>query len=239
MSKVKIAPPPIRAASGSAVPPPPTRLATTSAQRATAVTFAPTKRVAARRDGQASELVSLPDGSFRLRSIEHGTMAPPSGVFNFVRVHGTTRNDAHLYASSQLPHAALAQGKPVIYAGTAKLDLGRLEWWSNYSGTYQPIAEFRGQAKLPVDKFMPWQKLQMGGASMQRGTFTDRTAKAAPESKRETAASERPGVAKPDKVEAARPATAKPSTAAKPISTAASPSPRAAVPSKSSGSAKN
>jgi hypothetical protein len=97
----------------------------------------------------------------------------------------------------------------VIYAGTAKLDSGRLEWWSNYSGTYQPIAEFRAQAKLPVDKFMPWQKLQMGGASMQRGTFTDRTAKAAPEARRDQAA------AKPaDSLPAKPPGAAKPSAAA-------------------------
>ena len=214
MSKAKIAPPPIRFAAGVAVPPPPTRLAGAAAQRSTAVTFAATKKVTSRRSGEASELVSLPDGSFRLRSLDRGTMAPPSGVFNFVRVHGQTRNDAHLYASSQLPHAALAQGKPVIYAGTAKLDSGRLEWWSNYSGTYQPIAEFRGQAKLPVEKFMPWQKLQMGGASMQRGTFTDRTAKAAPVAKRDQM---------PAKPAAAESGTAKqPVAAAKP---AAGPAP--------------
>ncbi len=224
MSKAKIAPPPVRFAAGTAVPPPPTRVAGAAVQRATAVTFAATKKVVGRRPGEASELVSLPDGSFRLRSLDRGTLAPPNGVFNFVRVHGQTRNDAHLYASSQLPHAALAQGKPVIYAGTAKLDSGRLEWWSNYSGTYQPIAEFRGQAKLPVDKFMPWQKLQMGGASMQRGSFIDRTAKAAPESKRV----ERPA-------EAAKPAAAPArSEAAKPAAGKAA-APAAAAPAKGSG----
>jgi len=193
MSNVKIAPPPFRFPTRTAVPPPPTRPA--AVQRATAVTFAPTKRIAGRKDGEASELMSLPDGSFRLRSLDRGTLAPPSGVYDFVRVHGLTRNDAHLNASAHLPHATLAQGKPVIYAGTAKLDSGRLEWWSNYSGTYQPIAEFRAQAKLPVDKFMPWQKLQMGGASMQRGTFTERTAKAAPEAKRDEKPGPKPGAA--------------------------------------------
>jgi hypothetical protein len=189
MPKAKTAPPPPRTAYGPAGAPPqplarqaaaksPARNA--AVQRAAAVTFAPTKRAAGRHDGEASELLRQPDGSFRLRSLDRGTMAPPSGVYNFVRVHGATRNDAHLYASARLPHAALAQGKPVIYAGTAKLDSGTLEWWSNYSGTYQPIAEFRNQANLPVDKFMPWQKLQLGGTSMQRGTFAERQAKAAP-----------------------------------------------------------
>src|ERR1700761_2764410 len=118
MSKAKIAPPPVRFAASAAVPPPPTRLAGAAVQRSTAVTFAATKKVVGRRPGEARELVSLPDGSFLLRSLDRGTLAPPSGTFNFVRVHGQTRNDAHLYASSQLPHAALAQGKPVIYAGT-------------------------------------------------------------------------------------------------------------------------
>src|ERR1700689_657078 len=139
MFKPKIAPPPLLPARGSAVPPPPRPGV---AQRAAAVTFAPTKRAAGRGVGAASELMSQPDGSFRLRSLDRGTLAPPSGVFNFARVQGVTRNDAHIYASSQLPHASLAQGKPVIYAGTAKFDAGKLEWWSNYSGTYQPIAEF-------------------------------------------------------------------------------------------------
>jgi len=226
MSKAKIAPPPIRFAAGTAVPPPTTRLAGAAAQRSTAVTFAATKKVVARRPGEASELVSMPDGRFQLRSLDRGTLAPPSGVFNFVRVHGQTRNDAHLYASSQLPHATLAQGKPVIYAGTAKLDSGRLEWWSNYSGTYQPIAEFRGQAKLPVDKFMPWQKLQMGGASMQRGTFTDRTAKAAPEAKRAERPTEaaKPGAAATSgRSEPAKPAAPQMGKAAAPAATAAAP----------------
>ena len=210
MSKVKIAPPPVRFAASSAVPPPPTRLAV--AQRATAVTFAATKRTAGRKGtGEASELMAQPDGSFRLRSIDRGTLAPPTGVYNFVRVHGLTRNDAHIYASAHLPHASLAQGKPVIYAGTAKLDSGRLEWWSNYSGTYQPIAEFRAQAQLPVDKFMPWQKLQMHGSPMQRGTFTERTAKAAPESKKSEPAKAK---AEPKREQAVKPSETKASGAA-------------------------
>lgn len=51
-----------------------------------------------------------------------------------------------------------------------------MTWWSNYSGTYQPIAAFRAQAGLPEDKFVPWQKLQMGGIAMQRGMFLERRA---------------------------------------------------------------
>src|SRR5262249_35852335 len=67
-----------------------------------------------------------------------------------------------------------ASGRPVVYAGTARFESGEMTWWSNYSGTYQPIAAFRAQAGLPEDKFVPWQKLQIGGTAMQRGTFGER-----------------------------------------------------------------
>src|SRR5579859_922097 len=153
--------------SGSAVP-------SVTVQKAGAATFAPTKRVAGPARGTAEELLSQPDGSYRVRSSERGTLAPPNGVYNFVRVQGATRNEANLYVSPRMPHAHLAGGRAVLYAGTAKLDSGKLDWWSNYSGTYQPVAEFRGQAKLPVDKFVTWQKLQMQGVGLQRGMLNGR-----------------------------------------------------------------
>jgi hypothetical protein len=36
------------------------------------------------------------------------------------------------------------------------------------SGTYQPITAFRAQAGLPEDKFVPCQKLHMGGTAKRR-----------------------------------------------------------------------
>ena len=82
--------------------------------------------------------------------------------------------DARTLVSPRRSHASLAEGHPVIYAGTARFDAGTLDWWSNYSGSYQPIAAFRHQAQLPEDRFVPWQRLQMGGIAMQRGMLTDR-----------------------------------------------------------------
>jgi len=143
-------------------------------QKAGAATFAATKRVTGKAQGSAEELLSQPDGSYRVRSADRNTLAPPNGVYNFVRIQGATRNEANLYVSPRMPHAHLAGGRPVLYAGTAKLDAGKLDWWSNYSGTYQPVAEFRAQAKLPVDKFVTWQKLQMQGVGLQRGMLTGR-----------------------------------------------------------------
>ena len=176
------------------LPPPPPRAAVAAqrlqppgvVQRAAAATFAPTKRVApARPQGIAEELVGQPDGSFRVRDAERGTLGQPNGVYNFVRVRGQRRDDGSIYVSPKLPHAHLAAGRPVLYAGTAKLESGKLDWWSNFSGTYQPIAEFRAQASLPVDKFVTWQKLQLGGTSMQRGMLGERRLSAAPQRPRE------------------------------------------------------
>ena len=124
--------------------------------------------------GVAEELVPQPGGAFQVRSAQRHTLSPPSGTFNFVRVQGETPRARQVLVSAKLPHAQLAGGRPVIYAGTARFDRGEMVWWSNYSGTYQPIAAFRAQAGLPEDKFMPWQRLQMGGVAMQRGTFTER-----------------------------------------------------------------
>lgn len=120
------------------------------------------------------ELVAGPGGAFHVRSTQRHTLITPTGTFNFVRVSGDTPRSRPVLVSSRLAHAQIAAGRPVIYAGTARFDRGALAWWSNYSGTYQPIAAFRDQAGLPDAKFVPWQALQNGGTAMQRGTFTER-----------------------------------------------------------------
>jgi hypothetical protein len=175
-----------RPQSPKAVPPPvwpggkaPAR----TVQRAGAV-FAPHARVLRAPPpprAVVEELVARPGGGFQLRSAQRHTMSPPTGTFNFVRVHGDTPRSRPLLVSAKLAHAQMSGGRPVVYAGTARFDRGDMAWWSNFSGTYQPIAAFRAQAGLPEDKFVPWQKLQMGGTAMQRGTFSDRRAAAAPE----------------------------------------------------------
>lgn len=125
------------------------------------------------RDNPAGdELVGGADGLFQLRH-HNQVLSRPSGVYNFVRVQGATRNQTATMLSARAPHASLAAGQPVLYAGTAAFDGGKLQWWSNYSGTYQPQAEFHRQAALPDDKFVPWQRLQLGGVGMQRGMLAD------------------------------------------------------------------
>jgi hypothetical protein len=50
-------------------------------------------------------------------------------------------------------HSALAQGKPVLYAGDANFNNGKLEWWSNGSGNYRPDADHAAQSGLPMNQF--------------------------------------------------------------------------------------
>lgn len=126
------------------------------------------------------ELLARPGGGYQLRSAERSTLSPPTGTFNFVRVYGEAPRSRPLLVSAKLAHAQLAAGRPVVYAGTARFEQGEMAWWSNFSGTYQPIAAFRRQAGLPDDKFVPWQKLQLGGTAMQRGVFSERRAAGPP-----------------------------------------------------------
>ena len=127
------------------------------------------------------ELVALGSGNFGARDSARGLISRPDGTYNFVRTQGTRRMDQRLLISAKAGHVQLSDGKPVIYAGTVRFSGGALDWWSNYSGHYQPIAAFRAQAQLPEDKFVPWQRLQMGGTAMQRGMFRDRRPGGAPE----------------------------------------------------------
>jgi len=174
--------------------PTPAATAATTAQPMRAFSAVPHPALAAREAPPGDELLSLPGGGFQVRLHERQVLARPSGTYNFVRVQGLTRNQTSTVLSPRAPHAALAAGRPVLYAGTAAFQDGHLDWWSNYSGTYQPQAEFNRQAGLPADKFVPWQKLQMGGLGMQRGMLNDRRPALAPERPAaKAAATPRPG----------------------------------------------
>src|SRR5271163_1607108 len=77
----------------------------------------------------AEELEPRPGGGFQLRSAERQTTSPPTGTFNFVRVHGDTPRSRPLLVSAKLAHAQMASGRPVVYAGTARFDRGEMGWW--------------------------------------------------------------------------------------------------------------
>lgn len=161
---LRVAPPPIPAR--PAVP--------SSVQRFASFSDRAANRDAGRPAPPGDELVTLGNGAFGARDSARGLISRPDGTYNFVRTQGRRLVDQRLLISAKAGHAQLSQGSPVVYAGTIRFSRGALEWWSNYSGHYQPIAEFRDQAHLPDEKFVPWQKLQMGGTAMQRGMFRDR-----------------------------------------------------------------
>lgn len=59
-------------------------------------------------------------------------------------------------------HPALAEGHPVLYAGEARFDNGKLLWWSNASGNYRPDAAHAAQAGFPMDQFLTYEKVLQG-----------------------------------------------------------------------------
>lgn len=90
------------------------------------------------------------------RTGQHGLLVP-NLKYIFVR---TTGGETLMHPTYR--HPALAQGHPVVYAGEAAFDNGRLVWWSNGSGNYRPDAEHAGQAGLPMDQFFTFSQVMRG-----------------------------------------------------------------------------
>jgi|SRR5271165_373729 len=94
--------------------------------------------------------------------------------------HGIHRNSPQGYCSAQVPdvfvrttegetllhpryrHPAIAQGRPVLYAGEAQFDNRKLRWWSNGSGNYSPDPGHATQAGLPMDQFYSYEDILRG-----------------------------------------------------------------------------
>src|SRR5208337_3983520 len=81
----------------------------------------------------------------------------PNARYVFVR---TTEGETLLHPRYR--HPAIAQGRPVLYAGEAQFDNGRLQWWSNGSGNYRPDAAHAAQAGLPMDQFFAYEDILKG-----------------------------------------------------------------------------
>jgi hypothetical protein len=87
---------------------------------------------------------------------QHGQLVPNS-KYIFCRM---TTGETLLHPRYR--HPAIAAGKPVLYAGEAYFDNGKLAWWSNGSGNYRPDAEHAAQAELPMDRFYTYQDVLRG-----------------------------------------------------------------------------
>ena len=81
------------------------------------------------------------------RGKEHGQYVP-NAKFTFVKL-----TSGEMLMHQRFRHPVLAEGRPVLYAGEAHFNNGRLEWWSNGSGNYSPDADHAAQAGLPTDQF--------------------------------------------------------------------------------------
>jgi len=102
-------------------------------------------------------------GNYRMyRGKEHGQYVPNS---RFVFV---TTGDGALLMHQSFRHPALAEGKPVMYAGEANFNNGKLEWWSNGSGNYRPDIDHAEQAGLPMEQFYSYDAILKGAHTQPR-----------------------------------------------------------------------
>jgi hypothetical protein len=106
--------------------------------------------------GQIFRLRSFAENYRMSRGKEHGQYVPNSR-FIFV-----TMMDGEMLMHQRYRHPALAGGKPLLYAGEASFNNGRLEWWSNGSGNYRPDPDHAAQAGLPAEQFYPYEDILKG-----------------------------------------------------------------------------
>lgn len=95
------------------------------------------------------------------RGSDHGQLVPNT-KYIFVRTM-----EGGVVMHQRYRHPVLAQGKPVLYAGEAYFNNGKLDWWSNGSGNYRPDSEHAQQAALPMERFFTYEQVLKG---VHRGT---------------------------------------------------------------------
>jgi hypothetical protein len=100
---------------------------------------------------------SFDDNFYRMRrGGDHGQLVPNT-KYIFVR---TMEGDTVMHPRYR--HPVLAQGKPVLYAGEAYFNNGKLDWWSNGSGNYRPDVDHAEQAHLPMERFYTYEDVLRG-----------------------------------------------------------------------------
>jgi hypothetical protein len=102
---------------------------------------------------QIIRLHSFADNYRMNRGKERGQYVPNSR-FIFVR---TMSGKSLMH--QRYRHPALSEGKPVLDAGEADFNNGRLEGWSNGSSGYRPDADHAAQSGLPMDQFYPYEDI--------------------------------------------------------------------------------
>jgi hypothetical protein len=127
---------------------------------------------------QIFRLRSFADNYRMTRGSENGQYVP-NARFVFV-----TMPQGETLLHPRYRHPALSEGKPVLYAGEASFNNGRLEWWSNGSGNYRPDPGHAVQAGLPLDQFYTYDDILKGAHKQERiqqpATVTPRPTMLAP-----------------------------------------------------------
>jgi hypothetical protein len=111
---------------------------------------------------QVFRLRSFADNYRLTRGSENGQYVP-NARFVFV-----TMPQGETLLHPRYRHPALSEGKPVLYAGEASFNNGRLEWWSNGSGNYRPDAGHAVQAGLPLDQFYTYDDILKGAHKQEK-----------------------------------------------------------------------
>ena len=131
-----------------------------------------------------------PSAAIRINRNEIVTLQPFFGEYRMTRpdFHGqllpharfvfVTNADGGIQMHPRYRHPAIANGKPVLYAGEAQFQHGRLQWWSNASGNYRPDVRHAEQAGLPMDRFLTYQEVRKGEPRPQTRTRFSRAAAA-------------------------------------------------------------
>ncbi|HEV3468421.1 MAG TPA: hypothetical protein VG148_03815, partial [Pyrinomonadaceae bacterium] len=106
--------------------------------------------------GSVFRLTSFTD-QYRLQKTGSHGVYVPNQQYNFVRTQA-----GEMLVHNRYRHPSIAEGHQVLYAGEVFFNNGKLEWWSNGSGHYQPDAEDAKQAALPMDNFYTYQQVIKG-----------------------------------------------------------------------------
>jgi hypothetical protein len=101
---------------------------------------------------------------YRLHRAGAHSVNVPNMKYNFVRTR-----EGQTLLHNRYRHPSLAEGQQVLYAGEVFFNNGKLEWWSNGSGHYQPDADGAEQANLPMDYFYSYQQVIKGAHLQKKG----------------------------------------------------------------------
>ena len=101
---------------------------------------------------------------YRLHRVNSHGVNVPNQQYNFVRTR-----EGEMLLHNRYRHPSIAEGKQVLYAGEISFNNGRLDWWSNGSGHYQPSADDAGQANLPMENFYSYQQIIKGEHKRKKG----------------------------------------------------------------------